>query len=193
MLLDTLRFLIKTCADLFVLVLLLRFYLQVVRAPFSHPLAQFVVKLTNFAVLPLRRVVPSFRAYDSATLVLAWLVSLLAIALMLWLAPMPYSLLSPQSWLGVTLLAVLEVFRASVHLLMGAVIVQAILSWVSPYNPLGAVLELLTRPFLKPFRRLNVGGIDLSPLALLLLLQVILMLPVAALEQILLGQLQFAM
>ncbi len=66
---------------------------------------------------------------------------------------------------------------------MGAVIVQAILSWVSPYNPLAPLLDRLTAPFLQPFRRLNVGGVDLSPLALLLLIQVILMLPVAWIEQ----------
>ncbi len=76
MLLETLRFLFKTVSDLFVLVVLLRFYLQLVRAPFQHPLAQFVVSLTNFAVLPLRRWVPSIKHYDSATLLLALLVSL---------------------------------------------------------------------------------------------------------------------
>ena len=89
------------------------------------------------------------------------------------------------------LLAVLYVFRATVYLLMGAVIVQAVLSWVSPYNPLAPLLELLTRPFLRPFRRLMIGQVDLSPLALLIVLQVVLMLPIAFLERMLLAQLQF--
>jgi len=75
MFLETVQFLIKTIADLFVLVLLLRFYLQVARAPFKHPLCQFVMAATNFAVLPLRKLVPSLRGYDSATMLLAWLVS----------------------------------------------------------------------------------------------------------------------
>jgi uncharacterized protein YggT (Ycf19 family) len=68
MFLETVQFLIKTIADLFVLVLLLRFYLQVARAPFKHPLCQFVMAATNFAVLPLRKLVPSIHGYDSATL-----------------------------------------------------------------------------------------------------------------------------
>lgn len=183
MLLETLRFLFKTVSDLFVLVVLLRFYLQLVRAPFQHPLAQFVVSLTNFAVLPLRRWVPSIKHYDSATLLLALLVSLCSTSVLLVLSPYPFNFTAPPTWLGVALLSILELFRASLHLLMGAVIVQAILSWVSPYNPLAPLLNRLTAPFLQPFRRLNVGGVDLSPLALLLLIQVILMLPVAWIEQ----------
>ncbi|UGA39883.1 YggT family protein [Chromobacterium haemolyticum] len=75
---DTLRFLIHTLSGLFVLVLLLRFYLQVARAPFKHPLCQFVMAATNFAVLPMRKLVPAMRGYDSATMLLAWLISLLA-------------------------------------------------------------------------------------------------------------------
>lgn len=89
-------------------------------------------------------------------------------------------------------LAVLAVFRASVYLLMGALIVQAIMSWVNPYNPVTPLLELLTRPFLRPFRRLVVANVDLSPLVLLILLQVVLM-PLALVEQLLLGQLRFGM
>lgn len=191
MLADTLRFLIQTASDLFVLVLLLRFYLQVANAPVRHPLVQFVKSATDFIVLPLRRRIPAWRGYDTATLLTAWLTSLLSIVLLLVLAPLPYNFSLPSNWLSVGLLAVLYVFRATVYLLMGAVIVQAVLSWVSPYNPLAPLLELLTRPFLRPFRRLVIGQVDLSPLVLLIVLQVVLMLPIAFLEQTLLAQLQF--
>ncbi|XLM20869.1 YggT family protein, partial [Chromobacterium piscinae] len=78
MFVHTLQFLIKVLSGLFVLVLLLRFYLQVARAPFKHPLCQFVMAATNFLVLPARKLVPSVRNYDTATMLLAWLVCLLA-------------------------------------------------------------------------------------------------------------------
>lgn len=192
MFLDTVQFLIKTIADLFVLVLLLRFYLQVARAPFKHPLCQFVMAATNFAVLPLRKLLPSLRGYDSATMLLAWLVSMVSSVIILALNPM-YTLAAPETWLALSLLAVLDVFKQSLTLLMGAVIVQAVLSWVSPYNPLSPILDALTRPFLRPFRRATVGGVDLSPLILFLIIQVILMLPVHFLESSFLMQLKVAM
>lgn len=192
MLLETLQFLIKTISELFVLVLLMRFYLQVARAPFKHPLTQFVIAVSNFAVLPLRRWIPAWRSYDTATMVLAWVVSLLALISILLLNPLPYDLLHPQSWLALTLLALLDVFRLSLYLLMGAVLVLAILSWVNPYNGLRPVLEALTRPYLRPFQRAVIGGVDLSPLVLLLVIQVILMLPVRMLEMSFLMQLKMA-
>ncbi|WP_287881946.1 YggT family protein [Aquitalea sp.] len=192
MFLETVQSLIKTIADLFVLVLLLRFYLQVARAPFKHPLCQFVMAATNFAVLPLRKLVPSLRGYDSATMLLAWLVSMVSSVIILSLNPM-YSLAAPETWLALTLLAVLDVFKQSLILLMGAVIVQAVLSWVNPYNPLSPILDALTRPFLKPFRRATVGGVDLSPMILFLIIQFVLMPLVQYLENSFLMQLKVVM
>ncbi len=193
MLAETLQSLIRTLADLFVLVLLLRFYLQVARAPFKHPLCQFVMAATNFLVLPARKLIPSLKGYDSATLALAWLTSLLASAVVLALNPLPYNFAAPETWLGLVLLALLDVLKQSLIMLMWTAVVQAVLSWVSPYNPLSPVLDALTRPFLKPFRRFAVGGVDLSPLILFLIIQVILMLPVRMLEASFLTQLKVAM
>ncbi|MCW3480896.1 YggT family protein [Neisseriaceae bacterium JH1-16] len=190
MLAETLQFLIKTLADLFTLVLLLRFYLQMVRMPFKHPLAQFCLSLTNFAVLPARKLIPSIKSYDSATLTLAWLVCLVANVIVLALNPWPYNFAAPQTWLSLVLLSVLDVFKQSLYLLMGAVLVQAVMSWVNPYNAMAPVLDALTRPFLKPLRRFAVGGVDLSPLVLFLLIQVVLMLPVRFIELSLVEQLK---
>ncbi|MBM2885913.1 YggT family protein [Chromobacterium phragmitis] len=187
---DTLQFLIKTLSGLFVLVLLLRFYLQVARAPFKHPLCQFVMAATDFLVLPARKLVPSVRNYDTATMLLAWLVCLLANILMLLLGSLPEVFAFPQVWVALALLSLLEVFKQSLTLLMGAVIVQAVMSWINPYNPIAPVLDSLTRPFLRPFRRAVVGGVDLSPLLLLLVIQVIMMLPVRMLETGFLTQLK---
>ncbi|QEL57257.1 YggT family protein [Chromobacterium paludis] len=190
MFVDTLQFLIKTLSGLFVLVLLLRFYLQVAHAPFKHPLCQFVMAATNFVVLPARKLIPAVRSYDTATMLLAWLVSLLANILMLLLGSLPEVFAFPQVWVALALLSLLEVFKQSLTLLMGAVIVQAVMSWVNPYNPIAPVLDSLTRPFLRPFRRFVVGGVDLSPLVLLLIIQVIMMLPVRWLEAGFLTQLK---
>jgi len=192
MLLQTLQFLLHTIGGLLSLVLLMRFYLQLARAPHKHPLTQFVMAVTNFAVLRLRRVVPSWHGYDSASLLAALLVTLLVTSLSLAIGLMPYDFAHPQTWLGLVLLSLLELFRQSLNLLAGAIIVQAILSWVSPYNAISPILDALTRPYLKPFRAANVGGVDLSPLIVLLIIQVVQMLPLQVLEQLFLMQLKMA-
>ncbi len=192
MLLQTLQFLLHTIGGLLSLVLLMRFYLQLARAPHKHPLTQFVMAVTNFAVLRLRRVVPSWHGYDSASLLAALLVTLLVTTLSLAIGLMPYDFAHPQTWLGLVLLSLLELFRQSLNLLAGAIIVQAILSWVSPYNAISPILDALTRPYLKPFRAANVGGVDLSPLIVLLIIQVVQMLPLQVLEQLFLMQLKMA-
>jgi YggT family protein len=190
MLLETLQFLLKTLSDLFVLLLLLRFYLQIAHAPFRHPLCQFVMAVTNFVVLPARKIIPSFKSYDMATLLAAWLVGLLTDALILAMNPVSYNFVAPQTWLALSLLGVLYLFKQSLYLLMGAVIVQAVMSWINPYNPLAPILDSLTRPYLRPFHRAVIAGVDLSPLILFLIIQVILMLPVRLLEVGLLMQLK---
>lgn len=190
---ETLQFLLRTLSNLFVLVLLLRFYLQVAHAPFRHPLCQFVMGVTNFLVLRMRRLVPSYKSYDMATLTSGWLVGLFANALILALNPVPYNFSAPQTWLALALISVLYLFQQSLYLLMGAVIVQAAMSWINPYNPLAPLLDSLTRPYLRPFRRATVGGVDLSPVILFLIIQVILMLPLRWLEGSLLMQLKILM
>lgn len=184
MLLDPLRFLISNLAGFFILNLLLRFYLQVVRAQFGHPLAQFTVKLTNFAVLPLRRIVPSIGGYDTATMLLAWLTALVMHVLLLLLSPLPLSLLAPNALVGLALSALLTLIQLSLYLLLGAVLVQAVLSWVNPYNPLTPLLDALTRGPLAPIRRIvpPLGNFDLSPLVLLLILQMLLQFAVTPVE-----------
>ncbi|GAB3244123.1 YggT family protein [Chitinimonas naiadis] len=185
MLQEALAFLVRNLASFFILNLLLRFYLQVARAPFGHPLAQFTVKLTNFIVMPVRRVIPSVAGYDTATLLLAWLGALLMHLILLLLAPYPFDLSNPSTTLGLMALAVLELMKLTLYLMFGAILVQAVLSWVNPYNPLAPLLDKLTRPFLNPIRKLlpAIGGIDLSPFVLLLVLQMVLMFVLAPIEQ----------
>lgn len=190
MLADTLRFLLQNLSDFFVLNLLLRFYLQVVRAPFSHPLAQFVLAITNFAVVPTRKLVPAVGGYDTATLLLAWLVSLLTNVVLFLIHPLPFDLSHPNSVLALALLSVLGLMRLSMYLLFGALLVQVIMSWVNPYNPLTPLLDKLTRPFLRPIQKAlpPIANIDLSPMILILLIQLILGVVFGHLEQAIVGQ-----
>jgi YggT family protein len=163
--------LVETILGLVVYLTLLRFYMQVFRAPFRNPVGQFVLALTDWGVQPLRRIVPGWRGLDLASLVLAVLLQLIMVALIL--AMLPGKSLSTGAWLVLSLVGVI---RASLHLLMVIVLIDVILSFVNPYTPIGPVLSALTRPFYSFFRRFipPIGGFDLSPLLVILAAQVVL-------------------
>ena len=186
MLAQILQFLIQTAFGLLTYLVLLRFWMQALRAPFRNPVGQFVVALTDWAVLPLRRVIPSFRGFDLATLVLAWLLQV-AMLVLLYAAAAGGKVSAPGP--AVLLLSIIELVRASIQLLMFVVIIQVVLSWVSPGHPLGFVFESLTRPFYGFFRRFvpTIGNIDLSPLLVLVLAQVLLIVLDGAPRALLLG------
>jgi YggT family protein len=179
-------FILDTLLGLFVLAVLVRFYLQLMRAPFRNPVSQFVAALTDFAVKPLRRVIPGLWGLDLASLVLAWLVEWLMLLGELWLGGIPVLTPGGFSLLALAALALVKLLRLSIYILIGAVLLQAILSWVNPHTPLAPVLNSLTRPFLRPVQKLvpPVANVDLSPLVLFFLCELALMLPVAWLETI---------
>lgn len=163
-------FLIQTVLGLFAYLVLLRFLMQTCRAPFYNPLGRFVMALTDWAVRPMRRVVPGLGGLDLATLVLAWLVLVLKTLLL-------FALISGMASMGVALvLPLFETLRLLLHLVIFVAIVQCILSWVSPHNPFSGVFDALTRPFYGVFRRFipPVGGIDLSPLFVIIAAQILL-------------------
>ncbi len=163
-------FLVDTVATFFVILFLARFHFQWLRAPFRNPAGEFVVATTNWAVKPARRVLPAAAGLDLATLVLAWLLQAVSLALQILLVG------GRPSLLAVVAVAAVDLVRFSVYFISFAVVVQAVLSWVNPYTPIGPAFDALTRPFLKPFRRYipPLGGVDLTPLVLLVLLQVLL-------------------
>lgn len=177
-------FLVETILGLFTLALLLRFYLQLVRAPYRNPVSQFLSALTDFAVIPARRVIPGLWGMDLATLALAWLSEVLQLVIVLALRGMDSGAASGAVVVAILVLAAVKVLKMSIYILMVAVIVQAILSWVNPYSPIGPLLSSLTQPFLRPLQRRvpMVANVDLSPLVLIIVLQLILMVPVAWLE-----------
>lgn len=184
MLTQAIDFLLNTFVGLFVFALLVRFYLQWFRAPPRNPFSQFINALTDWIVLPVRRFVPGLWGMDLASLVMAWLFEFLLILLVAWLHGIPVSVLGGAQWIGLVLLALVRLVKLTVYLVMFAVIAQAILSWVNPYNPAAPILNGITNPFLRPFRRRvpTVGGVDLSPLFVVVACQLILMIPVAWLE-----------
>ena len=177
------RLLLDTVFGLLTYSFLLRFVMQWLRAPFRNPLGQAVVALTDWAVKPVRRVVPGYKGMDGSTLVLAWLSKFAWLcALALFLGPGPFD---GTMLLMFALLACVELVKALLWLLIIVVIAQAILSWVAPDGPFAGVLNAMTFRFLAPIRRRvpPVGGtLDLSPLILIVALQLVLILPVAWLE-----------
>lgn len=179
-------FLLQTFLGLFSIALLLRFYLQLARAPARNPVSQFLAALTDFAVRPARRVIPGLWGVDLSTLVLAWLVELLLLLAVLFVVGQTFGAEVGLSVVGLVLLAAVNVIRASLYILMGALIVQAVLSWVAPYSPIAPVVNSLTRPILRPIQRRipPIGAVDLSPLFAIVACQLALMLPVAWLDSL---------
>lgn len=161
-------FLIDTAFSLYLMVVILRLWLQLVRADFYNPFSQFVVKATNPLVLPLRRIIPSIGRLDTATLVLAYAIMLAKLAT-LQLLQSGQMLVVPSLIFAVIFL-VKEVFT----LLFWILVIRALLSWFSQgRSPVEYVMHQLTEPLLKPIRRIlpPLGGLDLSVLVVLIGLQ----------------------
>jgi YggT family protein len=170
--------LVQTVFGLFVFVVLLRFWMQMLRAPFRNPVGQFVTALSNWIVLPARRVVPGWLGMDLATVLVAWLAEALMLVLLMWIRGGSLGS-APEAAVGLIFgIAFLELMRLSLYLLIGVVLVQVIISWVNPHAPMAGIFDALTRPFYGMFRRFvpPIGGIDLSPLFVLVLAQVLLIL-----------------
>ena len=181
---QALIFLLETFLGLFSLALLMRFYLQAVRAAARNPLSQFLAALTDFIVRPTRRVVPGLWGYDLSTLLLAWFTELLMVAGVLALKGYQFGPGVGTAVIGLMLLAALNLLKLFIYILMVAVFAQAILSFVAPRGPAASILASLTRPFLGVFQRRipPIGGVDLSPLFALVICQIVLMWPLASLE-----------
>ncbi len=183
MLNEALLFLLDVVVQSFAAILLLRFHLQWMRVPLRNPIGEFVMVFTDFLVLRARRYIPSAWGFDSATLLLAWLMETLYLTGVMWIEgyvnhsfPLP----------GLCFLAAVKLLKISLYLLMGAVFAQAILSWVNPHNPASSVLNVITHRFLHPLRRIvpMIGNIDLSPMLLLILCQLAIIMPIGMLDGI---------
>jgi YggT family protein len=163
-------FLIDTVVAFFAYLLLARFLFQWLRVPFHNPVGEFIVAITNWMVVPLRRILPGIRGLDLATLLLAWLFVFGGIWLQVAIAG------AQPSLLALAAVSVVDLARYMLHILVFAIVVLVVVSWVESHSPVTPVFDTLTRPFLRPLRRVlpPVGRFDLSPLVLLVIIQVLL-------------------
>jgi YggT family protein len=167
---EIISFLLEVAAGLLAGACLLRLYMQYQRIPFGNPVGRFVFALTDWIVLPLRKVLPSVGKWDTASIVAALLVEL-ARYFILWL-------LVGRLWpvAAIFIVAAFGVLRLALYSLMMLMIVYAVLSWVRADSPVADVVDRLCAPLLRPLRRRMplVGGIDLSPLVFMVAVQVVL-------------------
>ncbi|WP_088329906.1 YggT family protein [Lacimicrobium sp. SS2-24] len=166
---NSIHFLVSVLFNLYLMVVLLRLWLQLARADFYNPFSQFVIKATHPIVGPLRRILPSLGSLDTATLVLAILVAMAKVVVVtLMLGGGSFNPLS----LFIT--SLLIVVKEALSLVFWVLILRAILSWISQgRNPMELVLHQLTEPMLAPIRRIipPIGGLDLSVLVAIIALQ----------------------
>lgn len=171
---NPLEFLLTTLITLYIIAVMLRFLFGVVRADFYNPVSQFLVRITNPLLVPLRKIIPNYRQYDLSAVVLMLVLQIISLYLTLLLRDM---LLAPHL---VILLAIAKLLTQAIDVFIFAIIVQVILSWVNPgtSSPVTALLYSLTNPVMRPFQRMipAVSGMDLSPLFALLALHVLKML-----------------
>ena len=177
-------FIAQVVFGLLTLTLLLRFYLQWVRAPYRNPLADFVNALTDFMVRPARRVLPGLWGIDLPTLLLAWLMQLLEWLIVLQVRGFRFGAEVGMALVGIAAVAAVAVAQMLVYIVLFSTLLQALLSWINPGSPIAPLLDAMTRPFLRMFRRRipPIGNVDLSPLFLMVACQLLLMLPIAWLE-----------
>lgn len=165
---QTLTFIVQTFIEIYVMVLLLRIWMQWARCDFYNPLAQFVVKLTQPIIAPLRRIIPPIGPIDSASLLLAFILSTVKYPLLFWI-----NVGMPSFSLYTLLIGLLSVIKGAGYLVFWIVLIRSIMSWVSQgRSPMDYVLLQLTEPLLAPIRRFipAMGGIDFSTMALVLIL-----------------------
>ena len=166
---DAAIFVIQTLGSLYLLIVLLRFILQLVRANFYNPLCQFIVKATQPLLKPLRRVIPSMFGLDMSSLVLAIIVQMVIFAVVLMLSYIPFTVL------GLFLWAIIGVLKLFLNVFFYAMIISVILSWVAPasHNPGAELVNQITEPALAPFRRFlpSMGGLDISPILAFMVIQ----------------------
>jgi YggT family protein len=163
-------YLVEAVFGFFVFMLLARFHFQWLRVSFRNQIGEFVIATTNWLVLPTRRFVPGLAGLDLPTLLLAWVLQSLCVWIVVAMRGIDPALID------VILRAALDLLRYSLYILVFAIIVQVVISWVNPYAPMAPVFNAVTAPFLRPLRRFipPLAGVDLTPLVLLIVIQIIL-------------------
>ncbi len=176
-------FLIEVLFGLYILALMLRFLLAMVRADFHNQLSQFIVKVTNPPLVPLRRFIPAFMGIDWANIILIF--ALQSIAIMLTMMIVAGGIAAPAGLLVITLA---EILKTLIYLYLFIILIQVVISWVNPgtYNPMTVMMHQLTEPLMRSVRRIipPAGGFDWSALIVIILLQLGLILIVTPIADI---------
>lgn len=176
--------LINTISSIVLLVVILRFLLQLVRADFYNPVSQFIVKFTNPVLIPLRRAIPGFAGLDIASLVLAYVLQLIFMAITLFIIGFPVP------WANLLIWALIALPALILNIYFWGLIITVIASWIAPgsYNPVLILLNQILEPVVRPIRAVmpDMGGLDLSPIAIFLTIQIVeiaVIKPLAAMAQ----------
>lgn len=163
---------VQTLGSLYLLIVMLRFLLQLARADFYNPISQFIVKITNPLLIPLRRVVPGAMGLDLAALLLALLVQFVIIEVSALI--LGYGLINP---LYAAMWAAIGILALTANIFFWGLLIMVITSWVAPHstNPALMLVRQLVEPIMAPFRKLlpDMGGIDISPIFAFLALNVV--------------------
>jgi len=171
---SALIFILRTLFDLYVLVFVLRLLMQWTRVDTRNPFVQFILRVTNPLVMPLRRLLPPIGRLDSATLMALLGLQMLGTAVLVQVG-----CIGRPSIVPILLITVLGIVRLILTVYFWTIIIYAVLSWVSPggYNPGAALVSSLAEPLLRPVQRVIplIGGIDLSPIFVLIALQALMM------------------
>lgn len=175
-------FIIETIFNFALYIVLLRFWMQWVRADFRNDFGQFIISVTNPVIVPIRRFIPSIGIIDTATVLLALIVALLKIYALVLIAG---GSITSYSILKILSIAVASVLDSSIYVFLAAIFIGIIASWLNPnsYHPILSIARSISEPLLAPARRLipSMGGIDFSPMLVILFLRVIQMLLIAPL------------
>ncbi|RLA30497.1 MAG: YggT family protein [Gammaproteobacteria bacterium] len=166
---QALYFIVKTLAQLYLLLLLLRFWLPWFNVDFRNPMAQGVLRLTSPLIAPLRRFIPPAGRLDTATILVALAIEYLLVVFLLSIRGISVG------FVPIAATAFFELVILSLNLLFFVILIRIVLSWVAPgnYSPVTAMLNALAEPVLRPFRRMipPIGGLDISPIFAIILLQ----------------------
>lgn len=172
-----LLFLIETVFNLYLFVLMIRLVLAWVNADYNHPLTQFVIKCSSFVIKPMRQYIPNFRHLETATVVLILLLEAFKFLLICLLS------FGLPNLLGLLILSVGDAIKLLIETFFYAILLQAVLSWLQPGNPMNRVLDQFTSPLMHPLRRAipPISGFDISPIPALIILQLLIILVVSRL------------
>jgi YggT family protein len=180
---EAFQFLLDALLQPFAAILLFRFHAVWLRAPMRNGLGEFIMVLTDFLVLRARRYIPRAWGYDSASLLLALVVETIYVAASAWTQGFPLEGFPLLGWLA---WAAVKLMKLSVDILILAVLALAVLSWLGKPTTFGPLLAAIANPFLKPLRRITplLGQIDITPMLLFIICQLILIVPLGMLEHL---------